>query len=273
MTRILFERGSFSCQADLSKSHSIGIDLDFGGQQPNHFGAPAATASPLRMGDFTGATSQGGSCNVAQVQLIPHCNGTHTETVGHIVDAQLPVCEIAPKGLVLAVLVSTETVPLSQSFEHYHALAEGGDQVVTASAIQAAFHSWPNAEIDALVIRTLPNSESKRARVYQSDSAPAYLTTDGMRVISESSVSHLLIDLPSVDRMHDGGELSNHHLFWNVVPMSRCVDSATRTERTITEMIFVPDELPDGLYLLNLQTAPFVLDAAPSRPILFPLLN
>jgi arylformamidase len=277
MTCITFERRNVSCQAELSQAHSIAIDLNFAGPQPNHFGAPAATASPLRMGHFVGATSQGGSCNVAQVSLIPHCNGTHTETVGHIVEDRVPVCEIAPKGLVLALLVSTETVHLSESSEHYDAVADPGDQVVPATALQAAFRSWdsslPKIEIEAMVIRTLPNSESKRSQAYQSDNAPAYLTTEGMRVISESGVSHLLIDLPSVDRMHDDGKLSNHHLFWNVVPMSRRVDSDTRRERTITEMIFVPDELPDGLYLLNLHTAPFVLDAAPSRPILFPVQN
>jgi kynurenine formamidase len=277
MTHITFERGDFHCQSELAKAQSIGIDLNFGGSQPNHFGAPAATASPLRMGNFVGATSQGGSCNVVQISLIPHCNGTHTETVGHIVDALVPVCEMAPQGLVLALLISTETVSLSESSEHYHAPAEPNDQVVTAAAIQAAFRAWhnslPNVEIDAMVIRTLPNSQSKQSRAYQADNAPAYLTTDCMQVIDESSVNHLLIDLPSVDRMHDDGKLSNHHLFWNVVPMSRRVDSDTRRERTITEMIFVPDELPDGLYLLNLQTAPFVLDAAPSRPILFTVQN
>jgi hypothetical protein len=36
-------------------------------------------------------------------------------------------------------------------------------------------------------------------------------------------------------------------------------------------MIYVPDELSDDLYALSLQVAPFILDAAPSRPILFPL--
>lgn len=273
MNRITFERRNFFCQSDLSKARSIGIDLDFGGSQPNHFGAPAANAAPLRLGNFVGATNLGSSCNCAEVSLIPHCNGTHTETVGHIVDDSVPVCEIAPKGLVLALLLSAETVALSQSSEHYPAPAAPGDQVVSAKSIQAAFRDWPKIEIEAIVIRTLPNSERKKSRVYQTENAAAYLTNECMQLIIESSVSHLLIDLPSVDRMYDDGKLSNHRLFWNVPAMSKRVDSNTRRERTITEMIFVPDELPDGLYLLNLQTAPFVLDAAPSRPILFPLEN
>ena len=34
-------------------------------------------------------------------------------------------------------------------------------------------------------------------------------------------------------------------------------------------MIFVPNKIIDGKYLLNLQFAPFVSDASPSRPILY----
>jgi len=36
----------------------------------------------------------------------------------------------------------------------------------------------------------------------------------------------------------------------------------------MTELINVPDDVPDGRYLLNLQIAPFEADAAPSRPVL-----
>ena len=39
----------------------------------------------------------------------------------------------------------------------------------------------------------------------------------------------------------------------------------------MTELIYVPEEIPDGRYLLNLQIADFTSDAAPSRPVLFRL--
>ena len=39
--------------------------------------------------------------------------------------------------------------------------------------------------------------------------------------------------------------------------------------KTITEMIFVDDNIPDGNYLLTIQIPAFVSDAAPSRPIIF----
>ena len=41
--------------------------------------------------------------------------------------------------------------------------------------------------------------------------------------------------------------------------------------RTITELAFVADAAADGPYLLDLQVAPFDMDAAPSRPLLFPV--
>ena len=71
------------------------------------------------------------------------------------------------------------------------------------------------------------------------------------------------------DRMYDDGLLTNHHLFWNIPEGTHRLTADCHTGKTITEMIFVPDEITDGRYVLNLQIAPFCSDAAPSRPILF----
>ncbi|MDT8325132.1 MAG: cyclase family protein, partial [Bacteroidota bacterium] len=73
----------------------------------------------------------------------------------------------------------------------------------------------------------------------------------------------------SLDRARDEGRLSAHHLFWEVEQGSHRVDAAEHSMRTVTEMIYVPNHLPDGRYFLDIQLAPFVADAAPSRPILF----
>jgi hypothetical protein len=43
---------------------------------------------------------------------------------------------------------------------------------------------------------------------------------------------------------------------------------ASRANALVTELAYVPDRLLDGLYLLELQVAPFVSDAAPSRPVI-----
>jgi hypothetical protein len=47
------------------------------------------------------------------------------------------------------------------------------------------------------------------------------------------------------------------------------LNADARLDCTITEMIFVPNEVKDGSYLLNLQMAPFENDASPSKPILY----
>ena len=55
-----------------------------------------------------------------------------------------------------------------------------------------------------------------------------------------------------------------HKIFWQF-------PENPRFESTITELIYVPDEIKDGQYLLNLQFVPFQNDASPSRPVLFKL--
>jgi arylformamidase len=84
-------------------------------------------------------------------------------------------------------------------------------------------------------------------------------------------VRHLLTDLPSVDRLLDEGRLTGHRVFFGMPPGSVAATDVGRPEATITEMIYAPDTLPDGLYALSLQLACWVADAAPSRPVLFPL--
>ena len=82
-----------------------------------------------------------------------------------------------------------------------------------------------------------------------------------------------MVDLPSLDRAHDEGRLTAHHLFWNVPEGTHSATTSTKAEKTITEMIYVDDSVPDGYYLLNLQVADWKTDAAVSRPIIFPQLG
>ena len=75
-------------------------------------------------------------------------------------------------------------------------------------------------------------------------------------------MKHLLIDLPSVDKEKDEGKLLAHKAFWNY-------PEKPRYQATITEFIYVPNQVKDGSYLLNLQIASFHNDAAPSKPVLY----
>ena len=116
-------------------------------------------------------------------------------------------------------------------------------------------------ETEALIIRTSPNAESKKHLNYTGTN-PAYIDVKVVPILNKSKIQHLLIDLPSVDRESDGGKLEFHHEFWGV-------PKNPQFHKTITELIYVSDTVPDGDYILNLQTAPFENDATPSRPVLF----
>jgi hypothetical protein len=120
-------------------------------------------------------------------------------------------------------------------------------------------------------VRTLPNDSGKQRRRYQETDPPAYFTIEAIEFINQLAVDHLLVDLPSLDRMRDEGLLTCHHIFWGVQENTHKLAASARSDKSITEMIFVPDEIPDGFYLLNLQVCAFSCDAAPSRPVLFKL--
>lgn len=256
---------------DLNRPKSLAIPLHFGGPQPNFFGASRAHARPFCDDGFTGDTRQGGSCNVSEIYLVPHCNGTHTESVGHIVDADQAVFESLPQSLMPAVVISVTPVPASETGEVYRPAIEDRDTVITRAALSAETADFSADELTALVVRTLPNDASKKTAVYGDRLRPAFFTNDATGYLMERGVQHLVVDIPSIDRMRDEGKLSNHHIFWNVPEGARGATHDMRLDKTITEMVFVDDEIGDGLYLLNLQLPAFHTDAAPCRPVIYSL--
>ena len=112
-------------------------------------------------------------------------------------------------------------------------------------------------------VRTYPNPTHKTQRDW-SGSHPPYLHPDTLAKLAKQGILHVLVDLPSVDPEEDGGALRAHKAFWGL-------PDSPRQTATITEMIYVPDAVPDGLYLLNLQFGAFENDACPSRPLIFPI--
>jgi hypothetical protein len=107
----------------------------------------------------------------------------------------------------------------------------------------------------------MPNDELKMSKDY-SNSNPTYFDLDIIPLLDQLGTKHFLVDLPSVDREEDEGKLAFHHAFWNVP------ENPDYT-RTITELIYVPNSVVDGEYLLELQVAAFENDASPSRPVLY----
>jgi kynurenine formamidase len=263
--------GGLSFSVNAGHPIDVSIALDFQGDQPSHFGAPPASATVLESGGFTGDTREGGSCNCETLIITPHCNGTHTECVGHITGERISVSQLALEPLISAALVSVEPTPAQDSGETSQPRPQTGDRLVTAAGLSAALGRLPEAPVDALVIRTMPNEKEKMSRDYSKPPIPPYLTHEAMSLLVDQGIRHLLTDLPSVDRSHDEGQLAGHRLFWGLAPGEKAFARASRPQSTITEMIYVPDNVKDGLFALSLQIAPFVTDAAPSRPILFPL--
>jgi len=84
-------------------------------------------------------------------------------------------------------------------------------------------------------------------------------------------VTSLVVDLPSLDRADDGGALAAHHIYWGLPCGTRDPRRALRSRALVTELAYVPESVPDGLYLLELHVPAFGADAAPSRPVLYPV--
>ncbi len=232
----------------LHKGVSLAIPLIPNQVNVNCYYADQPRTSTIRSGDFVGSVAEGGSVNYQSISLTPHGNGTHTECYGHISSDGFTIidCQIPPFLLAQLVTISPKE--------------KGEDQVISWEILQKHL-TVPAPE--ALIIRTLPNSKNKLKRAY-SGTNPPYLAPEVGRKLQECNITHLLIDLPSVDREEDAGKLAVHKGFWNF-------PSAPRHHATITELIFVPNHLTDGNYALNLQLPRIALDAVPSQPIVYPL--
>jgi kynurenine formamidase len=257
-------------EIELDGGRSLAIALDFDGAQPNLLGVPPASRHTMRQGLFVGSTREGGPCNVDQISFIPHCNATHTESIGHIVSQPVPVADAVGSGLAVAALVTVQPRKAAETADTYSPPPQLDDRLITADDLQSALGRMGGTEFDAVILRTLPNDPAKKnARYGHNGLVPAYFTSTAIELLHHRGVRHLLADIPSIDRIFDEGQLTNHHLFWNVPQGSHLLGPDSLWRRTITEMIYVDDDVTDGLYLLNLQVPQFVLDAAPSRPLVF----
>ena len=260
--------GNRQVRIDLAQAISLAIALDFADGQPRHFGAPPATSRPYAVPGFEGSVERGASCNCQTLTLIPHCNGTHTECVGHLTREPLDAHRVAPLGLVPAILVSVEPVsdPDGESTEP---APQPGDLLITRRALE---RGWTNNPFipRALVLRTLPDTPGKRHQDY-TNQTPPYLTREAAQWLVDRGIEHLVVDMPSIDRAHDEGRLTAHRLFFGLPQADTHLAHAKRAYATVTELAYIPDTVRDGPYLLEIQVPALGGDAVPSRPLLYPL--
>ena len=234
-------------KVDLSKPMDISLPIKIGGVKAWYVDEP--TFEPVKMGDWIGDVKQGGSVNFRNVFFNPHGHGTHTECVGHISKEEYSVNNSLKQFHFIAQLISVLPEEINDDF------------IITKKTMEPFLE---NNSTEAIIIRTLSNVKEKQTKNY-SNTNPAFIDEDAMKYIVEKGINHVLLDTPSVDKEQDGGKLLAHHAFWQY-------PENTNTFRTITELVFIKDEIKDGIYLLNLQVAAFENDAAPSRPVLFQLI-
>lgn len=250
-------------EADLDAGVSLALALEFDGEQPGYFDAGPARAQPLEVDGFVGDTERGGSCNVARLDIVPHCQGTHTESAAHVLGSAPPP---GPPAMMPARLVTVSPEALCECGETYPAAADGGEAVISRRALEARPPGNIRAPVVALIVRT--RTEGRGARRYHGDNPHPYFTLEAIDWLEELGVEHLLVDTPSIDRGRDDGTLPAHRRYWALDAQRRPTRDRALI-RTITEFIDVPAHLDDGVYLLNLQLPDWKTDAVPSRPVLF----
>jgi len=231
---------------DTTKPLDLSIPLSNTKDNPRAWYVDLPIIESVMENGFIGSVKKGGSVNFRNISFNPHGHGTHTECLGHITPEVYSVNQSLKEYFFSAEVISVEPQKIDR------------DQVITKRQIEILLQ---DKRMEALVIRTLPNLQEKKHLNY-TETNPPYLEFSCIEVLNKCGVKHLLIDLPSVDKESDGGVLAFHHAFWQV-------PSNPQYDKTITEFIFVNENIKDGSYILNLQVAPFENDASPSRPVLY----
>lgn len=248
-----FDWNGDTLEVDFSKGRSLAIDFVPGGPHPIFFTDSQVRTRPLAVGEFVGDMKKGGSCNADVIEFSPHSHGTHTECVGHIHSDHQSVTETIDQRPTLMRIITI-------GFE----MLEDGHRI-PASALSEI----EQFDGKALAFRTLPNDETKKHRNYDLEPRFPVLSHEAMNRLSRTEILHLLVDTPSVDHSDNTG-LENHSSWWGLeTGLQTGVPDASL--RSITEMIYIPDDIEDGDYWLDLQLPPLVSDAVPSRPIVYPV--
>ena len=248
--KAVIEYNSRKIEVNISNPIDISIPLDIKKDNINAWGVKDPKIFPEIVDGHEIRVSSGAVVNFNNIHFNPHSHITHTECVGHITKEVHSVNKNLKYFIFLAEVVTV--VPES----------DGKDFFISEKQLKTALK---NKKRDAIVIRTLPNLKDKKSMKYLNTNPP-YLLEEAAIYLREKGIKHLLVDLPSVDKEKDGGALLAHNAFWNTA-------GEVRMNATITEFIYVPNEVEDGEYLLNLMIAPFENDATPSKPILYEIIK
>jgi arylformamidase len=194
--------------------------------------------------EFCGSLDKGGSVNCEKMSFYAHASGTHTECALHVLKTSVNMLNISLPLLIKAKLITVKPTEF------------GGDKVINAALFEGVLD---NTDAKAVIIRTIPNSIDKRTHNYSSTN-PSFIHTDAISLFNQLGFEHLITDLPSIDKEQDGGLLAAHKLWFG--------DGTAH--KTITELIYAPDDIPDGDYFVSIQAPKIETDAVPSKILLYP---
>jgi arylformamidase len=252
IAELIFDKTTY--RTDLSKPVSLALPFVPHGRNVNCYYADEPIAEVIRMGDFVGSVAEGGTVNYQKITFTPHGNGTHTECIGHITDDPTQVmCSLMKRSFFKAQIISLRPRPFDEDF------------IITLNDIHQYYDREFKAE--ALIIRSMPNDYTIKVQAQYSGTNPPYFEPVCGDWFARRNIKHLVVDLPSVDKEVDGGALSVHRGFWQTET------ETPRTEATITELAFIPQNLSDGRCLLQITWPNWNTDCAPSSPLVYKFLS
>ena len=190
--------------------------------------------------------------------------------MGHVTDERVAIADCLPGGMEFTLLLSLAPVAAGTVQEDSDPAPAADDLLVTAAALQPLLHAiadrhrgpWSFARCEPA---------NRPMQSYRGPAPAPFLSRQAAAWLVDRGIEHLVLDLPSADRADDGGRLAAHRIFFGLPAGSRRAGEARRPQASITELAWVPAEDPDGYYLLDLQIPAFQTDAAPSRPLLYPV--
>ena len=198
----------------------------FNEAQPTFFGAPPPAAAVDAAGSFVGDVRHGGSCNCSIHTLAPHCNGTHTECVGHVTHGTLERSRPQPRAFQRRAARLREPEPRADDRRSRQRAA------LDTQAVASAAH-----------VASLPRAGRAHAAERRATSCSRNYDTDRRRPTSmltrcagssRNGITTFVVDLPSIDRAHDRRTLAAHRIFWGMPPgaTTRCAGHAADTRRS-----------------------------------------
>ena len=235
--KAIVEYNSRKIEVDISNPLDISIPIDMSKKNINAWYVEDPKIFPESFDGEKIKVSEGAVVNFNNIHFNPHSHITHTECVGHISKEAIYMTELEVEPYLSCFLVNAKAESLPN-----------GDRVVNLGSFN--WDEIPNC--DAVIIHSGTTNKAE----FFSGNNPCYIDKEVMAILVNKGINHVLTDLPSVDREDDGGALAAHKAFFKYPEI--------HLNRTITELIHVPNSVKNGEYVLSISFAPMET-RAPTR--------